>query len=121
MSEEVEEIVALLQKFPLGFSNTIHWAKKDEWFKEFKPQVEALLEDHVSRAQLKKLHNDLRQIDTTLNDEYKVILDEIERGCYSNLREIYDRMFNVMVKHFNEVLERLEAVTGDTKPREVKQ
>lgn len=72
------------------------------------PKLEAFLADHVSKTELQKLRNDLRRIDTKLNDEYKVILDEINRGCYSNLKEVFDAMFNLMVKHFNEVLERLE-------------
>jgi hypothetical protein len=114
MSEEVEEIVALLQKFPLGFSNTIHWAKKDEWFKEFKPQVEALLEDHVSRAQLKKLHNDFPK-------DILVILQNIAHASDSLKEKMIFRMPSEDCKRLVKWLERLEAVTGDTKLREVKQ
>jgi len=54
-----EEILALLEKFP----KTKDYANKEKewivsnllWFENFKPKLEAFMEDSVSRAQIQKL------------------------------------------------------------------
>jgi len=70
----VEEILALIRTIPT--TAIIHHAKKgsikqvekemialQKWFDNFVPKLEAFLKDHVSRAQLKKLHKDFPMLD----------------------------------------------------------
>ena len=37
----------------------------------------------------------LRAYFTELNDESKIVLDEIERGCFKRPKDIFDRMFDL--------------------------
>jgi len=49
----------------------------------------------------------LQEKRTLLNDECKVILDEIERGVYSSQKHLFEVMFNLADKIPKEVLEAL--------------
>jgi len=124
MSEEIvtiEELLALLKKRPQvegvptpdeAFRNVV---ANIEWFDVFAPKLEAFLEDHVSRAQLKKLTEEFQErVDVVKADFVRVKVQirrlenqenkRLELQSYEELRIAHE----AFIQAYNEVLERLE-------------
>ena len=50
----------------------------------------------------------IKQEMTKVNDECKIILDELERGCYPTQKDVFDVMFKLVEKIPKALLEALE-------------
>ena len=58
----------------------------EDWCREAEKDVLAVLATHQQQ---------LRAYFTELNDESKIVLDEIERGCFKRPKDVFDRMFDL--------------------------